>query len=450
MSVHLNYDLIVLGAGSGGIAGAIRAARHGARVALLEPRALGGTCVNVGCVPKKAMWLAAELAEAQHLAGIVGFDLVPGRLDWPAFVARREAYIRNIHASYRRRFSELGIDLIAERGHLLGNGRVACNSHELRAPRILIATGSRSERLPIAGGDLGIDSDGFFALDVAPRKVAVIGSGYIAVELGGVLRALGSEVQLFVRSDRLLRRFDIDLSHELDAAMTRRGVRIAFQHQPDRVSQEADGFRIHCRSGDEHGGFDCLLWAIGRVPNVQEIGLQAAGVCLDEGGFIDVDEWQETSAKGVFAVGDVTRHPALTPVAIAAARRLMDRLYGGQPQRRMDYQNIPSVVFSHPPIATIGLTEAEARARYGDAVKVYSTRFRPMLGALAGYDEQTFMKLVCVGVEERVLGIHMLGPSCDEMLQGFAVAVRMGARKRDFDETVAIHPTASEELVLMS
>lgn len=449
MTSNSDYDLIVLGAGSGGIAGAIRAARHGARVALLEPRALGGTCVNVGCVPKKAMWLAAELAEAQHLAGIVGFNVVPGRLDWPAYVARREAYISNIHASYRRRFADLGIELIAERGHLLGDGRVGCNSHVLRAERILLATGSRSERPPIVGGDLGIDSDGFFALNAAPRKVAVIGSGYIAVELGGVLRALGSEVQLFVRSDRLLRRFDADISRELDAAMTRRGIRIAFRHQLDRVSQGPDGFRIHCRSGDEDGGFDCLLWATGRVPNVQGIGLEAAGVHLDEGGYVDVDEWQATSAPGVFAVGDVTRHPALTPVAIAAARRLMDRLFGGQAERRMDYQHIPSVVFSHPPIATVGVSEAEARAAHGDAVKVYSSRFRPMLGALAGYEEQTFMKLVCVGTEERVLGIHMLGPGCDEMLQGFAVAVKMGACKRDFDETVAIHPTASEELVLM-
>ncbi len=445
-----HFDLIVLGAGSGGIAAAVRAARHGARVAVLEPGALGGTCVNVGCVPKKAMWLAAELAGAQLLAAELGFASAPGALDWSAYVERREHYIRNIHGSYRQRFESLGISLIPERGRLLGAGRVGTDTQELGAGNVLIATGGRAERLDIPGGGLGIDSNGFFDLRAAPRKVAVIGSGYIAVELGGVLRALGSEVSLFVRTDRVLRQFDADIGDELAAAMTRRGVRLAFNHQLDRVSEEAGGYRVHCRSGAEEAGFDCLLWAVGRVPNTSGLGLEAAGVRLDARGFIAVDEWQATSAANVFAVGDVTPAPALTPVAIAAARRLMDRLYGGQPGRRMDYRDIASVVFSHPPIGTVGLSEAEARARHGDAVKVYTSRFRPMLGALAGHAERTLMKLVCVGEDERVLGIHMIGPACDEILQGFAVAMKLGARKRDLDDTVAIHPTAAEELVLMS
>lgn len=445
-----HFDLIVIGAGSGGIAGAIRAARHGARVAVLEPSALGGTCVNVGCVPKKAMWLAAELAEAQSLASALGFASTPGPLDWPAYIERRQHYIRNIHTSYRQRFEGLGVQLIPERGRLLGAGRIATDTRELAADNILIATGARAERLAIDGGALGIDSDGFFDLRAPPRKVAVVGSGYIAVELGGVLRALGSEVSLFVRTDRLLRTFDADITDALAAAMTRRGVHIEFQHQLDRVSEREGQYTIHCRSGAEESGFDCLLWAIGRTPNVTGLGLDAAGVRLDQRGFIAVDEWQATSAAGVFAVGDVTAAPALTPVAIAAARRLMDRVYGGQRERRMDFGDIASVVFSHPPIGAVGLTEAEARARHGDAVKVYTSRFRPMLGALAGHEERTLMKLVCVGEDERVVGIHMIGPACDEILQGFAVAVKLGARKRDLDDTVAIHPTAAEELVLMS
>ena len=444
------FDLIVLGAGSGGIAGAIRAARLGAKVAVLEPSALGGTCVNVGCVPKKAMWLAAELAEAQSLAVELGFASTPGALDWPAYIARREQYIRNIHASYRQRFEALNITVIPERGQLLAAGRVATATRELAADNILIATGARAERLAIEGGQLGIDSNGFFALRAAPRKVAVIGSGYIAVELGGVLRALGSEVSLFVRTDRLLRQFDADLGEALAAAMVRRGIHLAFRHQLDHVSEQDGHYAIHCRSGAEDGGFDCLLWAIGRVPHTAGLGLEAAGVRLDSRGFIAVDEWQATSAARVFAVGDVTAAPALTPVAIAAARRLMDRLYGGQSERRMNYQDIPSVVFSHPPIGAVGLTEAEARAQHGDAVRIYTSRFRPMLGALAGHEERTLMKLVCVGADERVVGIHMIGPACDEILQGFAVAVKLGARKRDLDDTVAIHPTAAEELVLMS
>jgi glutathione reductase (NADPH) len=445
-----HFDLIVIGAGSGGIAGAVRAARLGARVAVLEPNALGGTCVNVGCVPKKAMWLAAELAEAQHLAVQLGFASTPGALDWSAYIERRQQYIRNIHASYRQRFEGLAIQLIPERGRLLGDGRIGTDTRTLAADNILIATGARAERLDISGGELGIDSDGFFGLQAAPRKVAVIGSGYIAVELGGVLRALGSEVSLFVRTDRLLRQFDTDLSAELAAAMHRRGIHIAFRHQLDRVSESAAGYHIHCRSGAEDAGFDCVLWAIGRAPNTSGLDLEAAGVRLDERGFIAVDEWQATSAARIFAVGDVTPAPALTPVAIAAARRLMDRLYGGQAERRMDFRDIASVVFSHPPIGAVGLTEAEARAQHGDAVRVYTSRFRPMLGALAGHEERTMMKLVCVGDDERVVGIHMIGPACDEILQGFAVAVKLGARKRDLDDTVAIHPTASEELVLMS
>lgn len=444
-----SYDLIVIGAGSGGIAGAIRAARHGARVALLEPSALGGTCVNVGCVPKKAMWLAAELAEAQTLARELGFGSAPGDLDWPAYIERREGYIRNIHASYRKRFADLNIDVVPELGRLAGNGVVETASRTLSAGNILIATGGRSERLDIPGGDLGIDSDGFFALRAPPRKVAVIGSGYIAVELGGVLRALGSEVSLFVRSQQVLRRFDADISAELADAMTRRGIQLQFGHQLDRVSHDADGYRIHCKSGADDRGFDELLWATGRVPNVVGIGLDAAGVALDKKGFIAVDRWQATSAENVFAVGDVTDAPALTPVAIAASRRLMDRIFGGQAERCMDFSNIPTVVFSHPPIGTIGMTEEQARAEHGEAVTVYHSRFRPMLGALAGHEERTLMKMICVGDEERVVGLHMIGPACDEILQGFAVAIKMGARKRDFDETVAIHPTASEELVLM-
>lgn len=444
-----HFDYIAIGGGSGGIASANRAAMYGKKVALIEAKELGGTCVNVGCVPKKAMWLAAELSEAQGLAAEVGFETPPGRLDWPAYIERRQGYIRNIHASYRQRFEELKIEVIAERGRLLGGGRVRVGARTLRAGRILLATGARPERLDIPGGDLGIDSDGFFDLRAAPRKAAVIGSGYIAIELGGVLRALGSEVGLFVRTDRVLRRFDADISTEVAAAMARRGIHLEFGHRLDRVTGDAGGFRIHCRSGAEEGGFDCLLWAVGRVPNVQGLGLEEAGVSLDEKGFIAVDAWQATSAENVFAVGDVTAAPALTPVAIAAARRLMDRLFGGMSDRRMDYADVPSVVFSHPPIGTLGLTETQARERHGDAVKVYRSRFRPMLGALAGHEERTLMKLVCAGADERVVGIHMIGPACDEILQGFAVAVKIGARKRDFDDTVAIHPTAAEELVLM-
>ncbi|NCT68426.1 MAG: glutathione-disulfide reductase [Rhodanobacteraceae bacterium] len=443
------YDLAVIGAGSGGIAMAIRAARHGARVAVCEPGLLGGTCVNLGCVPKKAMWLAAELAEAQRLAREVGFDVAPGALDWPAFIEHRSRYIANIHASYRRRFDELGIVLIVEHARFLAPDCLAAGERTVQAAHVLVATGARPQRLAIPGGELGIDSDGFFALRACPKRVAVVGSGYIAVELAGVLRALGADVTLFARKERLLRSFDADLGTALAQAMRAQGIGIALGHVPVAATRAADGYALEFDNGLRASGFDELIWAIGREPNSGRLGADTIGLMRDARGYIAIDEWQNTNLPTVYAVGDVTARPALTPVAIAASRRLADRLFGGQPESRLDYANIPTVVFSHPPIGTVGLSEEEARSQYGDAVKVYRTGFRPMLAALAQRDEQTLMKLVCVGRDERLVGIHLLGPAADEILQGFAVALKMGARKADLDATVAIHPTSAEELVLM-
>ena len=444
-----DFDLIVFGAGSGGIAMAIRAARHGAKVAVLEPGPLGGTCVNVGCVPKKAMWLAAELADAQQLAREVGFDVTPGALDWEAFVARRSSYIANIHVSYRRRFADLGISLICARGRLLAPNRVAAGAHELVTAHVLLATGARPQRLAFAGGDLGIDSDGFFALRACPRRVAVVGSSYIAVELAGVLRGLGSEVSLFARSGRLLRAFDRELGDVLAEAMRGQGIEVAFDHVPVGTSRDASGYSLRFSNGKVAGGFDELIWAIGRTPNTEDLAAQAAGIALDAQGFIVTDEAQNTTAPNVYAVGDVTGRLALTPVAIAASRQLADRIFGGKADAKLDYANIATVVFSHPPLATVGLSEALARDQHGDAVKVYRASFRPMLNALAQRETKTLMKLVCVGADERVVGIHLIGSAADEIVQGFAVALKMGARKADLDATVAIHPTSAEELVLM-
>lgn len=443
------FDLVVLGAGSGGIAGAVRAAEHGARVALVEPGPLGGTCVNAGCVPKKATWLAAELAIMQEHARAIGFGLEPGALDWSRFLARRDAYIASIHASYRRRFLDRGIELVPAHGRLLGSGRVAAGERELQAGRILVATGARPRRPAVPGGNFGIDSNGFFELRTCPRRVAIVGSGYIGVELAGVLQALGAEVTLFARGTRLLGTFDADLGERLAVAMKARGISIAFGHDVRAARQATDGFALDFADGASSGGHEVLLWAVGRTPNSDDIGARAVGLELDRNGHIVVDEWQDTSLPGVHAVGDVTARLALTPVAVAAARRLMDRLFGGSAEARLDYANVPSVVFSHPPIGSVGLSEAAARERHGEAVKVYRAGFRSMLTALADDDGTSFMKLVCVGPEERVVGIHVLGSGADEMLQGFAVALRMGVRKRDLDATVAIHPTSAEELVLM-
>jgi glutathione reductase (NADPH) len=443
------WDLVVLGAGSGGIAMAIRAARLGARVAVLEPGALGGTCVNVGCVPKKAMWLAAELAGAQALSREVGFELPPGRFDWEGFVARRTSYIANIHASYLRRFSELGITLVCARGRFAAPDRVVAGEREFAARHVLVATGGRPRRPAIPGGELGIDSDGFFALRAAPRSVAVVGIGYFAVELAGVLRGLGAGVDLFARGTWLLRSFDRELGEALGKAMQAQGVRLAFDRNPVSATRDADGYHLQFANGDASGPFDELVWATGRVPNTGDLDLARAGVAVDAAGYVATDQWQDTNVAGVHAVGDVTGRLALTPVAIAASRRLADRLFGGKADARLDYANVATVVFSHPPLATVGLTEDEARRQHGEAVTVYRARFRPMLAALAQREEQTFMKLVCAGADERIVGIHLAGTAVDEIIQGFAVAVKLGARKADLDATVAIHPTSAEELVLM-
>ncbi|ANB17187.1 glutathione-disulfide reductase [Dokdonella koreensis] len=445
MSTH---DLIVLGGGSGGIATAIRAARHGARVALLEPSLIGGTCVNVGCVPKKAMWLAAELAQAGRLAATLGFAGSLGRLDWPAFIARRQRYIEAIHAGYRQRIDELGIEMIAAAGRFETAQRIVADGRVLEAPQIVVATGSRPLR-PRFAANLGIDSDGFFALDACPRRAAIVGSGYVAVELAGLLHALGAEVDLLVRGDRLLAHFDEEIARRLTGLYDTAGLRVRAGFDTAAAEETADGLRVRAADGREVTA-DTLIWAVGRRPDTRALDLQAAGVTCDAQGHIVVDAWQRTSAAGVHAVGDVTAAPALTPVAIAAGRALADRLFGGQPERRLDAADVPTVIFSHPPLGSVGLGEAEARERYGDAaVKVYSTAFRPMLTALADGQARSFIKLVCVGEEERIAGLHVLGLGADELLQGFAVAVKMGARKADFDATMAIHPTSAEEVVLI-
>ena len=447
-----DFDLIVVGGGSGGLAGAFRAAAHGARVALLEPGALGGTCVNVGCVPKKAMWLAADLAHRLALARELGFDLPPAApLDWPAFIAGRQRYIENIHASYRRRLDEAGIALLPVRGRLVAADAVECaDGVRVRAPRLLLATGGHPVPPEVPGRELGIDSDGFFQLTAAPARVAIVGAGYIAVELAGVLQALGSRVELFVRGRRLLGSFDADLTTQLVEDYRQHGIATHFGFEVAGVRREGDArVRLRDALGAESEPFDTLIFATGRRPNTAGLGLESVGVVLDARGFVQVDAQQRTSVPGIHAVGDLTAQPALTPVAIAAARRLMDRLFGGQADAAVDLDQVATVVFSHPPIGQVGLTEAEARRRHGDDVHVLRSGFRPMLHALADSAQRSLFKLVCVGPERRVVGIHLLGDGADEILQGFAVALRRGITLQDLHDTIAIHPTSAEEVVLM-
>jgi glutathione reductase (NADPH) len=447
--MNRRFDLIVLGGGSGGIALANRAASYGAKVALLEPHRLGGTCVNVGCVPKKIMWNAASIAHALHEAGDYGFSARLERFDWSALKRRRDDYVAWLNGRYRAGLEKNGVEWIRAAGRLEGPRTVAADGERLEAPHIALATGGRPIVPSWPGAELGITSDGFFELARQPRRVAVVGAGYVAVELAGVLRALGSEVALVTRRQSVLRRFDEMLQRALLREMAADGIVLHTQTQVRELAREDGALVLRCAEGLEIGGLDCVLWAIGREPNTGDLGLAAAGVRTDERGYVPTDAWQNTNVPGIYAVGDVTGRQALTPVAIAAGRRLADRVFGGQPERRLDYECIPTVIFSHPPIGTVGLSEEQARRRHGEAVRVYRTEFTPLYCAFTQRKVKAEMKLVTVGADERIVGAHIFGPGADEMLQGFAVAIRMGARKRDFDDTVAIHPTSAEELVLM-
>jgi glutathione reductase (NADPH) len=445
-----DYDLIVIGGGSGGLASAQRAADHGARALVIESHRLGGTCVNVGCVPKKLMWNAAQLAQGARDAHDYGFELTMGRHDWAGLRHKRDAYIERLNGIYAGNLEHRRVELLRARAQLTATRSVLAAGQEFRAPHLILATGGLPVVPPIPGAELGITSDGFFELAARPARIAIVGSGYVAVELAGIFSSLGSATTMVLRAERLLRHFEPFLGEHLRLTMAEEGVAFVGDAVPASVQRASDGsLRLALADGRELGPFDCVLWAIGRLAACAGLGLEALHVARDHFGFVQVDQWQATSVEGVYAIGDVTGRKPLTPVAIAAGRRLADRLFGGQSERRLDYENIPTVIFSHPPAATVGLTEAEARAHHGESVRIYTRSFVPLYHAITARKPKTLMKLVTVGAEERVAGVHMIGPGVDEMLQGFAVAVRLGATKRDFDDTVAIHPTSAEELVTM-
>jgi len=443
------YDLIVIGGGSGGIASARRAAEYGANVLVIEQGRLGGTCVNVGCVPKKVMWHAAEISQTLDAAASYGFAISKPEHDWRGLFQRREAYIERLNGIYARNLDNSGVDHITGKASIVDSHTVkVCDVH-YTAPHLLIAVGGEPVLPPVAGAEHGVDSDGFFAWEARPQRVAVVGSGYIAVELAGVLQGLGSEVDLFARYGSVLRSLDEMLQTRVIEALDEHGVNVRLNSPIDSVAKHDGDISLTLGDGSVTGPYDALIWAIGRRPLTSELGLDSAGVELDERGYVKVDKYQQTNVEGVYAVGDVTGHVELTPVAIAAGRRLCDRIFGGIDGRHLDYENIPTVVFSHPPIGTVGLTESAAREQYGDAVKTYTSSFVSLYYGVNDHKGRSHMKLVTVGEEERVVGVHMIGEGCDEMLQGFAVAVKMGARKQDLDDTVAIHPTGAEELVTM-
>ncbi|KAJ4491783.1 glutathione-disulfide reductase [Lentinula lateritia] len=463
------YDLVIIGGGSGGSGFSRRAASYGKKVAVVEMTAhLGGTCVNVGCVPKKAnciyqiMWHAADLREKlmYHASGykMQGLPEIP-KFDWASFKPQRDAYIRKLNGIYHNNFDKEGVEYHRGYGRLktpksvevtLADGQ----KYTLEADNICIATGGYptipSEK-EIPGASLGITSDGFFDLEEQPKRVAVVGAGYIAVELAGVFNALGSETHLIIRGETVLRTFDPTLQQVLTPWMEHTGVKIQKSSKVVKVEGEKGKTLTVTLDSGKNIEVDCVLWAIGRHAATQDMGLEKHAVKLDEKGNVVVDEYQNSSVKGITAIGDVQGKALLTPVAIAAGRRLANRLFGPENFKddKLSYENIPTVVFSHPTIGTVGLTEPQARQKYGDdQIKIYKSSFRALYFSMIEeeHKEPSTYKVICVGPEEKVVGIHIIGMGSDEAMQGFGIAVKMGARKQDLDDTVAIHPTSAEGL----
>ena len=445
------YDYIVIGGGSGGIASANRAAMHGAKVILFEGKEVGGTCVNVGCVPKKVMWYGAQVAETLHrYAGEYGFDVTLNKFDFATLKANRQAYIDRIHGSYERGFDSNGVERVYEYARFVDPHTVEVAGERYTAPHILIATGGHALYPNIPGSEYGITSDGFFELDEVPKRTAVIGAGYIAVEVAGVLNALGSDTHLFVRKDRPLRTFDKDIVDVLVDEMAKSGPTLHTHANVTEVVKNADDSLTISFDNGETITVDCLIWAIGRAANTSGFGLEKTGVKLTEKGTIYSDEFENTSVPGIYALGDVTGKLDLTPVAVKAGRQLSERIFNNKADAKLDYTDVATVVFSHPVIGAVGLTEEKAIAKYGsENIKVYKSSFTPMYTALGDNRQPSTMKLVTLGENEKIIGLHGIGYGVDEMIQGFSVAIKMGATKADFDNTVAIHPTGSEEFVTM-
>ncbi|GHJ85575.1 hypothetical protein NliqN6_1977 [Naganishia liquefaciens] len=463
------YDAFYIGGGSGGLAAARRAGSYGANVGLVEASyRLGGTCVNVGCVPKKIMWYTADMADSLRKAAAYGFggeaeELALPKFNWTTLKHKRDAYIKRLNGIYEKNLVKDNVAYHEGYASFLNKNEVQIerpdgSKYTVRAKKFIVAVGGRptipkDEDIP--GASYGIDSDGFFDIEEQPKRVAVVGAGYIAVELAGVFHSLGTETHLMIRHDRVLRTFDPMLQDVLTEHMEKTGVNIHKKTNVKKVEKTANGLLVYTDSSEKPVEVDVLLWAIGRHANTEKLGLENVNVKVTEKtGDIVADEYQNTNVENIYAIGDVAGKVLLTPVAIAAGRRLSNRLFGPAQYKddKLSYEDIPSVVFSHPTIGSIGLTEPEAAEKYGkDNLKIYNTSFRAMSCAMLDEDHKspTSYKLICVGKEEKVVGLHLIGDGSDEMLQGFGVAIKMGATKADFDSCVAIHPTSSEELVTL-
>jgi glutathione reductase (NADPH) len=451
MTTIKHFDLLVLGGGSGGLSAATQSASYGAKVALINSGPLGGTCVNSGCVPKKITWYAGQLAEAYRVGSDYGFQSSPLKFDFEILVNHRKQFIKKLNQFYEDRLQKNNIHYIKGSGVFLNPNTIAVNETSYTANHIIIATGCYPSRPNIAGIEFGIDSDGFFDLTYQPKKIAIIGGGYIAVELASMLNQLGSEVKLLVRKDKPLRQFDHFLSDTLVEIMMKQGIQFLPHHEPTKIVRDTHGqLTIHCHDKKTVSDVDTILFAIGRTPRTHELNLQAATIKTDDTGYIVTNKWETTNISHIYAIGDITGKKLLTPVAIAAGKKLSMRIFGNQNDAYLDYDNIPTVIFTHPPIGSVGMSEQTAIDQYGrDQLTIYQNQFNPLFYALGEHNIPSRIKLITLKESEKIIGCHIIGQNSDEILQGFSVAIKMGATKQDFDNTVAIHPTSAEELVTM-
>lgn len=457
--VPKHYDYLVIGGGSGGVASSRRAASYGAKTIIIEGKDIGGTCVNVGCVPKKVMWYASDVAKTINEAREYGFDVDPKlskTFNWGVFKPKRDAYIQRLNGIYERNLAKEGVDLLYGWAKFTKDGAVEVakrdgSTETFTANHILVATGGKPVPSTVPGAEHAIDSDGFFKLETQPKRVAIVGAGFIAVEFAGFFHGLSTETHLLIRGQTVLRKFDESIQNTVTDHYVNIGVNVHKSTQVTSVDKLDDGsLKVHLDNGTTLE-VDQLVWSVGRR-SFLGLGLEDVGVEVSSHGKITVDEYQNTTAKNIYALGDVTGEVELTPVAISAGRKLSNRLFGPEQYKnqKQDYTNVPSVIFSHPEAGSIGLTEAEAIKQYGEGnLKIYRSMFTPMYYAMLEHKSPVSYKLICAGPEEKVVGLHLVGDSSSEILQGFGVAIKMGATKADFDSVVAIHPTSAEELVTL-
>jgi len=444
---HYDFDLFTIGAGSGGVAASRRAGSYGARVAICEESRVGGTCVIRGCVPKKLLVYGAQFADAFADAAGFGWTVGETSFEWAKLIAAKDRELDRLEGIYRKLLADSRVALFEERGRIVAPHTVEVGGERYTAKHILISTGGHPIVPDIPGIKHAITSNEALDLPTLPERIVIVGGGYIACEFAGIFNSLGAEVDLVIRRDKILAGFDDDIRTALMIEMEARGIRIHRNTVVNRIDGFGDDLEVVFGDGARRG-VDRVMFATGRRPNTRGLGLDAVGIACDGAGAVPVDEWSRTAVPGIYAIGDVTNRINLTPVAIAEGRALVETLFNDNPIS-MNRDGVPSAVFSQPPIGTVGLSESEARRLHGGAVDVYRARFRPMKNTLSGRDEKTMMKLVVDRATDRVLGCHMVGPDAPEITQGLAIALKCGATKKQFDQTVGIHPSAAEEFVTM-